>query len=127
MRLILVDRARRQKRQKRGSGEAPIPLDGQHEQLPAAGTDLGVLAIHEVLDRLEAVDPRAAEVVKLRFFVGMTVPETAAALETSPATVKRDWEFARLWLFRELNGGPRKNIPPNENDGSPRVDSRSDQ
>ncbi len=64
-----------------------------------------MLAVHEVLDRLEAIDSRAAEVVKLRFFVGMTVKEAAAALDTSQATVKRDWDFARLWLYRELQAG----------------------
>lgn len=102
MRLILVDHARRKQRQKRGSGEAPVALGPELEQIPATAPDVEVLAVHQALDRLEAIDPRAAEVVKLRFFVGMTVRETAAALETSPATVKRDWEFARLWLFRAL-------------------------
>ena len=114
MRLILVDRARRQNRKKRGSGEAPVGLGREVEQLPSTGPKLEILALHEVLDRLEAIDSRAAEVVKLRYFVGMTVPETASALEISQATVKRDWEFARLWLFRELRDGSRNPDDPDE-------------
>ncbi len=114
MRLILVDRARRHNRKKRGSGEAPVALGREVEQIPETGPKLEILALHEVLDRLEAADERAAKVVKLRYFVGMTVPETAAALEISQATVKRDWEFARLWLYRELQGRPKD--PDDERD-----------
>ena len=97
MRLILVDHVRRKRRKKREAPAAPPPVPEE--------TSLDVLAVHEALDRLEKVDERAAEVVKLRFFVGMSVRETAAALEASPATVKRDWQFARLWLYRELQEG----------------------
>ncbi len=107
MRLILVDHARHHHRKKRGSGEAPLTLEPEFERTPNPEPTVEILAVHEVLDRLEKVDRRAAEVVKLRFFVGMSVQETAAALETSPATVKRDWQFARLWLFRELQDGSR--------------------
>ncbi len=107
IRRILVDHARRRQRKKRGSGEAPLPLGPELERLPAPERGVEILAVHEVLDRLEAIDQRAAEVVKLRFFVGMKVTEAAAALEISPATVKRDWEFARLWLYRELQGLPQ--------------------
>ncbi len=108
MRLILVDHARRQGRKKRGSGEAPISLGEDLDQIRAPDRDgpsfdpEQILDVHAVLGRLEAIDPRAAEVVKLRFFVGMTVKETAAALDISEATVKRDWEFAKLWLYRDL-------------------------
>ncbi len=107
IRRILVDHARRRQRQKRGSGEAPVSLGPELEGLPARERSLEILAVHEALDRLEAIDQRAAEVVKLRFFVGMKVKEAAAALEISPATVKRDWEFARLWLYRELQDLPQ--------------------
>lgn len=102
MRIILVDHVRRQNRHKRGSGEAPVSLGEELEGIPVSAPNLEILELHQVLDRLEATDPRAAEVVKLRFFVGMSVQETAAALELSPATVKREWQFARLWLYREL-------------------------
>ncbi len=112
MRLILVDFARHQKRAKRGGGENPMMLGPELDDL--AGADqpsrVEILALHQALDRLEAQDPRMASVVKLRYFVGMTVQETAAALDLSPATVKREWQFARLWLFRELNGD---GDPPN--------------
>ncbi len=103
MRRILVDQARRRNRLKRG--ETPIRLGPEIEQIPISGPSPEVLALHEALKRLEAKDPRAAEVVKLRYFLGMSVRETAAALDISPATVKRDWEFARLWLYAELKGG----------------------
>lgn len=101
MRLILVDHARRQRRLKRGGDQEEVAWDLERLALPEPS--FKVIAVHQVLDRLEAVDPRAAEVVKLRFFVGMSVRETAAALDSSPATVKRDWQFAKLWLFRELS------------------------
>ena len=61
-----------------------------------------VLALDEAISRLEQVEPRAAEVVKLRFFAGLTVEETAKALDLSERTVKREWQYARAWLFREL-------------------------
>ena len=105
MRSILVDQARSQKRQKRGGGEPVLKLGEGLDQV--AGEDppahVDILALHQALSRLEAKDPQAASVVKLRYFVGMTVAETAAALDISPATVKREWRFAQLWLFRELN------------------------
>ncbi len=116
MRRILVDHARRQGRKKRGSGEVPVALEPELDQVATASgssapVDLNeVLDIHDALDRLEAIDPRAADVVKQRFFLGMTVRETAAALEIAPATVKRDWEFARLWLFRDLKGQPQDTV-----------------
>lgn len=104
MRVILVDEARRTNRLKRGSGETPVSLGQEIDLFPATATEksLEVLAVHDVLDQLEEGDPRAANVVKLRFFVGMTVKETGAALGISPATVKREWEFARLWLYHKL-------------------------
>ncbi len=109
MRIILVDHARRQNRQKRGSGEAPIALGAELDQIAAAAPSCEtLLAVHEALEQLDASDARAAEIVKLRFFLGMTVEETAAALDLSPATIKREWQFARLWLFRILREGPNR-------------------
>lgn len=105
MRVILVDNARRQNRHKRGSGEAAIPLGDELDLFPAADRSFEILELNEVLEQLEDLDERAAGVVKLRFFVGMTVKETGAALGISPATVKREWEFAKLWLYQRLQEG----------------------
>lgn len=105
MRRILVDHARRKQRAKRGNGLRPIHLELVPE-IPATlsvdHVDLGALA--EALEILQKLDPRQAKIVDLRFFVGLTVEETAAALEISPATVKREWKLAKLWLYRELRG-----------------------
>jgi RNA polymerase sigma factor (sigma-70 family) len=70
--------------------------------VPAVKDD-EILAINEILDRFAKIEPRKAEVVKLRYFVGMTIEETAETLGISPPTAKRDWIFARAWLFRELH------------------------
>ena len=110
MRQILVDFARHKKRLKRNQGEFPLVLGHElaemSSQAPPLPPSEEILALHQALERLESKDRRMAEVVKLRYFVGMTVEETAAALEISKATVKREWQFARLWLFRELGGTP---------------------
>ena len=100
MRQVLVDHARRKKRVKRGGGAPHVPLDEAGE-LPAADTEK-ILALNDALDRLAVVNPRHAKVVECRFFGGMTIEETAAALDISPATAKRDWGLLRLWLGREL-------------------------
>lgn len=101
MRHVRIDDARKRKRQKRGGGEPAGPLPDS----PAVfDQDPGeMLAIHDALDQLEIQDSRKAEVVMLRYFVGMTVDETAEALGISPRTVDSDWRFARLWLSRELS------------------------
>ncbi len=100
LRRVLVDHARRQKSEKRGSGQTPLSLwetDG-----PAMVMDERVLAVNEALTRLETLDPRAAKAVELRFFGGLNEAETAEALEISVATLKRDWDFARVWLAGQL-------------------------
>jgi RNA polymerase sigma factor (TIGR02999 family) len=102
MRRFLVDHARRRLRVKHGAGEVPISLGPEHEQILASLPHEDLVAVHEALERLETKDPRMAQVVTLRYFLGMTVAETAAALNRSEASVKRDWEFARLWLYQEL-------------------------
>ncbi len=99
MRRILVDYARRRRALKRDGGvRITLPEN--------IGTDTDaaeeVLAVDEALGRLEAMDPRLARVVELRFFAGLSVEETAGVLEISAATVKRDWAAARAWLQREL-------------------------
>lgn len=100
MRRILVDHARARHRHKRGGGAITISLDprlGLH-----AETDLDVLAVDEALDRLGRIDAPKARVVELRFFGGLSIPETARALDCSTATIDRHWAAAKAWLFREL-------------------------
>ncbi|MEP7026981.1 MAG: ECF-type sigma factor [Candidatus Eisenbacteria bacterium] len=100
MRNILVNHALKRKRIKRGGGALHVPLD-EVAGLPAAEADR-ILALHEALDRLAVLNPRHARVVECRFFGGMTIEETSAALDASPATIKRDWNLLRRWLGREL-------------------------
>jgi RNA polymerase sigma-70 factor, ECF subfamily len=101
MRQVLIDHALQRKAQKRGGGQVHVTLDeGVRGHAPHL---VEVLALDEVLRRLEAVDGRRAQVVVCRFFAGLDVEETAAALGVSQATVKRDWSFARAWLNRELS------------------------
>ncbi len=107
MRHILCNYAREQRAAKRG-GDAPhIALDAFPDGvLPLSFSDsqsATLEALDDALRRLEKMEPRLGEVVECRFFGGLTIEDTAAALGTSPATVKRDWALARSWLFRELN------------------------
>lgn len=99
MRHILVDYARGRARGKRGGGVSIVPLDG-HDVAQPEGVDIE--ALDAALERLAALDRQQAQIVELRFFAGMTVEETAAALAISPATVKRDWASAKAWLLLEL-------------------------
>jgi RNA polymerase sigma-70 factor (ECF subfamily) len=101
MRRILVDHARRKYAEKRGAGLERVTLSDLDVSAPEE--DLDVLAVNDALDRLATEDPRLAEVVNLRFFAGMSIEESAQAMETSPATVKRDWAFARAWLVEQVN------------------------
>lgn len=101
MRRVLVDYARQRGREKRGGGISVTSLD-EHAVAPASGVD--VIALDEALERLAAVDPQQSRVVELRFFAGLSVQETAEALRISPATVKRDWATAKLWLYNQLRG-----------------------
>jgi RNA polymerase sigma-70 factor, ECF subfamily len=100
MRQILIERARARGAAKRGGPRARVTLD---EGL-IAGEDrsIDLLALDEALERLAAMDPEQARLVELRFFGGLTVEETAEAMDISPATVKRHWTVARAWLTREL-------------------------
>lgn len=99
MRRILVDHARAHAADKRGGGAALIPLD---ERIAAAESNVDLLALDAALTKLAVMDPQQARIVELRFFTGLTVDETAVALEISPATVKRDWAIAKAWLHHEL-------------------------
>ncbi|HEX5272512.1 MAG TPA: sigma-70 family RNA polymerase sigma factor [Gemmataceae bacterium] len=101
MRRLLVENARRKKRGKHGGGRQRIPLEVAESLLQSQSEDL--LALDEALTRLAAHDPAKAEVVKLRFFAGLTMPEIAQALDLSLATVERYWTYARTWLYAELS------------------------
>jgi len=103
MRRILVDYARTRKAGKRGAGWGRIPLDEAAEISQETADE--VLAVHEALTKLAAIDPDKARIVELRFFAGLTVEETAEALSLSPRTVKRGWSYAKAWLYREIGGG----------------------
>ncbi len=102
MRRVLIDKARQKASLKRGADQ---PLDELHESAieSTAPTD-EILAVHDALDALAAEDATAAEVVKLRYFVGMTIPEIAEALEISPRSADRHWLFARAWLKGAIRG-----------------------
>jgi RNA polymerase sigma factor (TIGR02999 family) len=102
MRQVLVDAARRRKAAKRGGGIRLVSLDDAGASADAYGLEL--LQLDEALRRLESRNPRHARVVECRFFGGMSVEDTAAALEVSPRTVKSDWALARAWLHEELKG-----------------------
>ena len=103
MRRILVDKARRRNSQKQGGGRRRNTSDP--DVLPAGQTpDVAeVLAIHDVLDQLAEKSPRKAELVKLRYFLGCTIPEAAELLGIAPATAEEDWTFAKAWLRRRLD------------------------
>jgi len=100
MRRILIYKARRKASQKRGGSQPPEELDESRIELQAPPVE--VLAVHDALDELEVEDRMAAEVVKLRYFVGMTIPEIADALEMAPRTADRHWAFARARLKQAI-------------------------
>ena len=99
MRRILIDHARKKIAQKRGGKDIRVPFD---ESKHGASTFSDILALDEALKRLKELEPRQAQVVELRCFAGLSIEETAELLQTSPATVKRDWTIARAWLHSEL-------------------------
>jgi RNA polymerase sigma factor (TIGR02999 family) len=100
MRRILIDRARKRGRLRHGSGLERIHL-GQVD-VAAASDDQTLLAVDEALDRLTAESPERAQLVKLRYFVGLSLAETAEVLGISESTAKRQWNYVRAWLYREL-------------------------
>jgi RNA polymerase sigma factor (TIGR02999 family) len=108
MRRILIEHARARARQKRGGDPEGRPAKkvsltlGSVADLAAADDPALVMELDEAIQRLDAHDSRMAQVVRLRFFAGLDVEETAAALGVAPRTVKRDWAFARAWLFEAL-------------------------
>jgi len=100
MRSILVDHARARSAQKRGGGRRRVSFSEAAD--PSTDHAADVLAVHESLEKLAALDPRKSATVELLFFGGLTVEEAAAVLGSSPRTVKRDWRFARAWLLQEI-------------------------
>jgi RNA polymerase sigma factor (TIGR02999 family) len=100
MRRVLVDHARERGRDKRG-GSLVFTTLAEHAITSSPAID--VLALDEALDRLADMDPQQARIVELRYFTGLTIDETADALGISPATVKRDWTWARAWLYQRLS------------------------
>lgn len=101
MRRILVDHARRKRAGKREGGDR-VTLDESVAEAPQRSVDL--IALDDALNKLASLDPRQARVVELRFFGGLDIEQTAESLGISPATVKRDWTFARAFLQREMDG-----------------------
>ena len=101
MRQILVDHARKRFALKRGGGRPRVAFSEDLAVSPRRDAD--ILALDEALEKLAAIDQRRAKIVEMRFFGGMTVEETAEAIEVSPATVKREWAMAKAWLYHELS------------------------
>lgn len=102
MRRILVENARRKSRLKRGGNLERVDLEALDLPLPVPLPDDDLLALDDALDKLAVTDPRAAEVVKLCFFAGLTQPQAARELDLSLSTIERTWAYARAWLFREI-------------------------
>ena len=103
MRRILVDHARARRAEKRGGPQGYAVTLSEADRVSAQPA-LDILAVHEALEELSALDPQQARVVELKFFGGLTIEETAEALGVSHATVERDWKAARAWLRRKLEG-----------------------
>jgi len=104
MRRILVENARRKRSTKRGGGRRRVDLEGSEPAGAVAADPDSLIALDEALARLARIDSRKAELVKLRYFAGLTIEQTARSLDISPATTKRLWTYARAWLVREMGG-----------------------
>ena len=105
MRLILVDNARRKRTQRHGGGHQRVAMP--ELACAVAGNEDQILAVHEALEKFAAQDKPKAELVKLRYFVGMTIEEAAEALAISVPTAKRHWAYARAWLAQEIKSSTR--------------------
>jgi len=102
MRRILIESARRKNRQKHGGGLERTDIEVVDLPCPMPSDEL--LALEEALTELEKLDPVGAQIVKLRFFAGLTHPQIAQVLDTSLSTVERSWAFSRVWLFQRVRG-----------------------
>lgn len=132
MRRILIERARKRLAAKRGGGAIPVELEAI--EIPATDTDEDLLLVHEALEQFAAVHPQKAELVKLRYFAGMTFEEAAAALGIAVPTAKQWWAYARAWLRVEIarerhagptDPGPQAFFPRGRNVSQVRPDSGS--
>jgi RNA polymerase sigma factor (TIGR02999 family) len=103
MRRILVNYARDRAAGKRGGDLQKVPLSDADE--PASPQDVDIIVLHDALDQLSAIDSRKSRIVELKFFGGLTTNEIAEVLQLSPATIERDWSFARAWLYDAISGG----------------------
>jgi RNA polymerase sigma factor (TIGR02999 family) len=103
MRRVLIENARRRHSQRRGGKAERRSLEGLAAAAPSSDAEL--LAVNEALERLQQIDPRKAELVKLRYFGGLTIPEAAQALRISITTANRYWAYARAWLHEDLAAG----------------------
>ncbi len=113
MRNIRVDAARRRAAARRGGDRAPAALDGHEPVFDDDPTE--VMAVDEALRKLEAVSPRRAEVVMLRYFAGLSIDETAQVLGVAPRSVDEEWRFAKAWLHRELSRGESADVSRDDN------------
>lgn len=100
MRNILVDHARKRKSLKRGEGKENLSLDDVFNL--SEKSDDQLLALDDAMKKLEKVEERSCKIIELRYFSGLTIEEAAEVLNISPATAKRDWSFAKAWLYREI-------------------------
>jgi RNA polymerase sigma factor (TIGR02999 family) len=100
MRQILVNHAKSRLSEKRGGGHANLPLDEVQQAVDKEAAE--IVALHEALEALEAIDPRKNKIVEMRYFGGLSIEETAEALSISVGTVNREWRLARSWLIREM-------------------------
>src|SRR5262249_37741748 len=102
MRRILVEKARRKRRLRHGGGLRKDSLEGNEPAIASPVDAIDLLALHEALQRLEATSPRRAQLVKLRYFAGLTLPEVAEMLGIAQSTAEADWTYAKAWLKREM-------------------------
>ena len=116
MRQILVDYARKRQAAKRGANNLTLTLD-EAIALPKQGK-LDLVALDDALNGLERLDSRQSRIVELRFFAGLSIEETSTVLDISPATVKRDWITARMWLYREISKRGARSKHPGAGNGA---------
>lgn len=103
MRRILVNYANARNRRKRGGSVEKLQLD-ETIQIAMKGSEVDLLELNQALKRLARMDRQQEQIVELRYFGGLTIEQTAAVLDVSPATIKRDWKVTKAWLYRELSG-----------------------